>query len=406
MLKNTTSKPSTWRYIAIFLVFLAMFPNIVIFGFYSLGIQPNLLIASAVLFPLFFNKSFSIELWIALFVFFFSLVVLFFSSIDFNSFRSIGNYLSIFIIPFVLQKLLFYIDTETFKKIIKVGIWIWLTVGLIQLFIDPVFLGFLLPHISGSLSDGRGVCSLATEPTNYGYNLCFFLIIVIGFFSKKEKYAYVVLILFQLLFLSRSSTSLASLLISFGVLIFFSSIKNIIIISFSVFIIGFLGLSYIDTLAPTALEDSRVLSLTAAAVKNPQDILILDGSGNRRFIAIFFSIKGCFDNYGYPRGYNQFDAYMDNEGGNSKFSDLISYLVSYDARIQSSIGGILFELGFLGGLIILSYYYTYMSSLSMYPKYGLILTIILLLNPVPFSHSLLALTIAYHLYRKKTRTIK
>ena len=88
----------------------------------------------------------------------------------------------------------------------------WLLVGSVQLLIDASFLQFILyreQSISDLIESGRGVTSLAPEPTFYGI-ICVFLAIINQLCFRNEKYYKWILLacLFQIFVINTQEESI------------------------------------------------------------------------------------------------------------------------------------------------------------------------------------------------------
>ena len=124
--------------------------------------------------------------------------------------KAYASYLSIFAITFATYNIL-KIDGGVDEGLVKVFIIIWLVIGLVQMFINRRFLCFVVPLSRTSVS--RGVPGLFSEPSFYGH-MCFFaMLLAIDF--KKGKIIYVLLLLFQIVFIAQSSVSILYVILFF-----------------------------------------------------------------------------------------------------------------------------------------------------------------------------------------------
>lgn len=133
-----------------------------------------------------------------------SIIIAIFSKLDFDTFRSLFNYLSIFVVPAATISALTKCNGLSFK-FYRSCIFIWLAVGIIQQFIYPEFGTQLLSRASFG-GAARGIVSLAPEPTFYAIICC--LMAIIGFlnFRNEKQYMFLqILLLFQIVILARSS---------------------------------------------------------------------------------------------------------------------------------------------------------------------------------------------------------
>lgn len=210
------------------------------------------------------------------------------------------------------------------EKWIKTFINIWLIVGLIQKFINRQFLNIIISN--ARTTTNRGICSLASEPSFYGYMCIFFLFFV--FFFKNQKFIYTINLLFQIFFLAQSSVTLVYLcVLSFWYCVKILSKMDIkkIVLFFSLCICT---LAIISIWAKNN-QHIRIGNLTyqVVSIRNINDLLELverDESINRRVADITFCFREFVNGYGVPHGF------------------------SSDKRIESGYGMALFELGIFG----------------------------------------------------------
>lgn len=381
--------------IALVILFIFLFPNLSILGLDNIGSQPNSIILAVLALPFLNIKRLPLNLTVLLIIAIPAILLIVYSPLNMTTFRSLTNYCSLAFVPLAVYKLLHFLTVEQFKKLLKVGIWIWCFVAIIQLFFNPNFLSFLLPHQSGSLVAGRGVTSLATEPTYYGYYICLFISLVLVFFKRKEKIIYITLLLIQLLFFSISTTAIITIIVSIFLYAFIASNKARMFILGSGVITLFLFyyIFYIDTsLLNSSLKNIRLVGFIQSVLENPTNVLILDGSGNRRFLGIFLSFRGAMDSFFIPNGYDNFNAYVFSNGVKMRYGYLMSFLKAYP-RILSSVGGILFELGLFGIISLIAILSPFLKLKSPHSKLSMIIFFMILLNPVPFTNSIVHLII-------------
>lgn len=268
---------------------------------------------------------------------FFLPLILWLGGFNFDGVRGAMSYISLFCISaasyFLIRDRIVW--SERFLKSI---ICIWCGVALIQILGDREFLSFLLPRVSTTA--GRGVVSLAPEPTFYGIIILFF-----GFFlfvEKKLSWFWTLVILGQILILARSSMVALFLLILGSVYLFFSLSLRLLV--WTTLLLGS-GIWILFTFYEQELTGSRLYMLFQLALKSPILIVTQDESGNDRFLHIFFSVLGFFDNYGLPHGFSRFVQYMSEKMG--EYHALVLNLTKGD-RIMSGYGAALFEMGFIG----------------------------------------------------------
>lgn len=129
--------------------------------------------------------------------------------------KRLFSYASIWVIPMAVYREDYDLYGREFQRHVKIFIWIWFWVAIVQTFIYKAFLSFLVPsHYGGYLMDStRGVISLASEPSFYGYMCFFFLLFILDFVENKSFY--LVLVLIQSCILARSTVGIAYIVIFF-----------------------------------------------------------------------------------------------------------------------------------------------------------------------------------------------
>jgi hypothetical protein len=372
-------------------LFVSLFPNISIFGFSSIGSQPNDLILGLLLLPFISMKVLPKNLFVLLITSFFSLFFYILQIGDLNALKSCANYISLWVGSLIFFSIFSHMKIERVIKIIKTAIWVWFIVAALQYFISPTFLSFLLPHQSGSLASGRGVTSLATEPTYYGYTLLLLICIVLLLFKEEERKKYIILLIFQLFIFSISSTAIATFIISLLVYAILKlRFKALLITIFALVTISFILYILLfseNAVFSTSVQNIRLLRLISSILDNPAAFMVIDASGNRRFLAIFFSFIGSINSFLVPHGFGNFDSYIYSSGLLDRYSDLIFFLEPYP-RIQSSIGAALFELGIIGLVLILAILKPFTEITKSKITLSMVLFIFLMINPIPFTNSL------------------
>lgn len=378
-------------FIYIFILAFSFFPYITFYSFGS-DIQPWSIVCILLMSLLLFYNNIKLnKIIIFLFFPFLSSFLLLFVSPDINSgIRSVLGYLTIFLVPFI-----FYIilnkHYELYVKFLKATTVIYFVVGLIQLLFYNNFMAFLLNR--ASTSDNRGVTSLGVEPTFYGI-ICLFLILLFLALDVENKKKYIYLLLFQIFFLAQSSMTIVFLLIYLTYYLLFKinfKITIFLIFSISIFLI------FVSNIELSSY-DIRVFQLLNKFLENPSSIIIMDASINDRVSAIYFSIKGFFDNYMLPNGFGTYSIYLNNEVPKQE----IFWWVSVSNRIMSYYGSIFFELGFIAFIIPFVYstiiYKAYRFQISDFLLYLFFINTILL-SAIPLSFPFVGIYIATLLYK-------
>lgn len=326
---------------------------------------------------------------------FFAILFFLWSIISFDGARSLAGYITIILVPFIFSKIL-RDNRELFVKCLKFTIIVYMLVGLIQLLYDNSFLSFLMYRMSTTSS--RGVCSLTTEPTYYGIVCLFFIMIVLAL-NIERKRAYVMLLVFQIIFLAQSSMVILFLLILAIYYIIFNINFKVIFSFLVIMIISTFLLSHID------IENyhSRFLHLLYEAINHPSSIIIRDASINDRVSSIYFSLKGFFSNNMLPNGFGNYISYLNTELP----QQTTFWWVSLSNRIMSYYGSILFEMGVIGSLIPIVYSYillhAYRYQLRIFLMYFFFLNTILF-GAVPLTFPLVGIYIASLIYKADNET--
>lgn len=394
-------KKSGFNLLAFMFTLFCFFPYIKILPF-NTDSQPNALVLAMIIVIFSSNYKLKSEFTTLGLVFIFSLIGLLFDH-DWNAMRSVANYLSIFLIP--------YATFDILKKhgvsyaLWKTAIAIWGGIGLVQLIVDPQFGSFLLPRhqdVIGRLETGRGVVSLAPEPTFYGI-MCL-LLMCVGYLNFKQEHRYkiwMLVLLAQFLFLSRSSTCIFVLLLglaTYYLIIGLRKSPKILVGS----IVGFvLAIVLIRALEPYIAE-FRAGHHLLMVLNDPTQFMIMDPSVNERFIHAFFPIYGFFQNFGLPHFYNEFNDYMRHIYFSWDFMDYIIYYRQNYTRIMSGVGCSLYELGIVGGLI----WYVLFKDIIKISKRDSVLLLVglvyfyIMLNAMPLTNALVGYVLGNIIYRR------
>ncbi|WP_462174965.1 hypothetical protein [Pseudoalteromonas gelatinilytica] len=129
------------------------------------------------------------------------------------------------------------------------------------------------------------------------------------------------------------------------------------------------------------------------------DVVILDQSINTRLTHIYYSIYGSFESYLVPNGASYWPSYIQSKAIGPL---LWSTGLETTERINSGIGQVFFELGFLGLLIFFFIYKSIIVNKNKKESIWLFLTIILfMLNTLNLSYPPFCLLIAYLIVRNK-----
>lgn len=197
---------------------------------------------------------------------------------------------------FVLQQ---YVSLKELSRIIKYVICIYFLVGLIQLFINPSFLVFLVgghktgvfPNVGGT----RGVISLSSEPTYYACYMLGLSAVLTAITSGKKSAMFLIIVLIQVFLIAKSSTAVAVALVAGFICLVSFRRNNILLISSVVVLFVFFIAYHVlpDTLRIHILMD-RLLELDISY------FLFGDESTAVRIMNAIFPFIYAFKNYMLP----------------------------------------------------------------------------------------------------------
>lgn len=328
--------------------FFCLFPFL---DFLKLGTdtQPNALVLSIIPIIGCFNRKAPRAIYMFGFTLLIALIILCFDTINFNSLRDIANYVSIFAVTWGSYLAFKHLGKLNYYFFAAVNL-VWLFIGLMQSFVSPKFMTFLLNGGGRGIdSEVRGVTSISTEPSQYG-TICILLaaIALINYPIKKTWWILLIL-LFQLIMLAQSATALLTLVVALGgFLIVKLAMFNKRAVGYGLILVLVGFITYKATYE--SLKEQRIYSLASELIDNPTLFLAADGSVSERFMFVFYSFKGMKDNYFLPRGYNKFNDYMQSEfkKPRTEFTNLLLFHTRDDyTRILSGLGSVFFQLGLL-----------------------------------------------------------
>ena len=268
---------------------------------------------------------------------------------DLSVWRSIIGYFSF--CCFCIASFLFFQKrgVDEFFEVIKIVIWSWLFFAALD-FIFRADVTHLFKTIQfDELGEGRGVNSLATEPSYYGL-ICFFIFLVLEVMEAKRipgKYKKLkFLLFFQIFFLAQSAITVLYVILYYTLKLC-SKRANLKYVILSVIVFAFL----VFFLARVDLGEKgpRIIKLFLLVIENPTSILMLDLSINHRFNHVFFSLLASFDNYLLPNSIVHWSSAYDLYA--SKYSDWVIWSPP-TSRIMSGYGSMFFELGIIGLSIV------------------------------------------------------
>ena len=265
-----------------------------------------------------------------------------------------------------------------------------LIVGLIQLLFNRRFFDFFLYRIS--TDDSRGVTSIMSEPTHFGM-YCLFLLLILKVYNYKKNDLYLIL-LFNIIFLSQSSQTIFILFIWGSLILFSKKLIFKIIISSLILILLFFYKPFFFFL--DSIINLRISSLFAKLDLNDIfNILIIDQSVSERISHIILSFYWFIESLSFPNLYNNWTANVDNYN-----NELLKFSSIGNGIIISTLGSILFEIGFFSFPMIYLFYKKHLQ-LNMNSIIYVIIFSLIFVSAIQFTVPLYALLFSYLVLNKK-----
>ena len=273
----------------------------------------------------------------------------------------------------------FYRTNEfLFRSVVTCSAIIWLSVGMIQRFLSPSFATHLVGVWSEAsevvVASGRGVLSLAPEPTHHGFHL---LLLACLLYLLKGRTIYVVSCILASVLLAGSASAVLALLLGATVLFVIRPIRM-----FPIFVAASIVLSTAFMVVLTHFDDSnirmRIINLSVAIFENPTSLLEIDYSINSRIGGFLAGLDIIWNDNFFPSG-------LSNDYWLQRIPTFLGeYPWLFDlspAGIPSGIVIILYQMGFLGVPFILYFIYRFISSgRSIAGVYLLLVAIIVFLG--------------------------
>lgn len=314
-------------------------------------------------------------------------------------FRSLMNYFSLFFITTASFLSLKYLNGLPYN-LFKNSVYIWGIVGLIQFLFFPKFLTFLSYRGDiSSMAYGRGVCSLAVEPSFYAMVIVlFFIINYINFKDYKSFKTLNIILLIQLI-ITKSATVI--LFLSLSLIIYFI-IRIIKQKKFSTLILFSFGILIVFVLLPYFIDntDSRLTNVISVLYHSPYLFLTMDYSVNNRFLHSFVPFYGFFDRLGIPNGFNHFAQYLNGLKEDPYFNNILVYNFNEEDRVKSAFSGLIFELGVFGlpFIYLFRLIYIKLNEQRLNGLLMILLIITMMINNMPFTQAILPFTLGNLLY--------
>lgn len=190
-------------------------------------------------------------------------------------------------------------EESKIKKIIN----IYFIVGFIQLFYG----NFLYGIVANARTTGnRGVPSLTSEPSFYGYMCIFFLILVLHF--KKNRNIYIINLLLQVCFLAKSPITILYIAIFVFLVILFSikkiDIKRFLVILGLIVVGVIVGYYYITNNSGQRIAFFINTLTSGRSIEEVGNILLRDYSVAVRVNDIKVCLVGFAEMFGVPYGFD------------------------------------------------------------------------------------------------------
>jgi hypothetical protein len=317
------------------------FPYVTVLPF-GTDLQPTCLALSCVmLFRGNISKPAPGHIWLLGYMFLAAVCTAFIGEPTFAALRSLGNYVSIFLIS--LASYHFFLSTKvSVIAMTKIANMVWFAVGLGQTFMSSELLTSILPDVRRTAS--RGVVSLAPEPGYYATTCLFFLLLL--FLYKQERSIHGLICILQITLLARSSVIAMFLGCTLVVYLATSwTIRNILVVTLLA------ASGWVIVTQTAILENSRIHDVFALAIADPTSVAQRDESISDRVGQLVFSIKGSLENYMLPHGFSSWGRYYYSEV--LQASDWLTqyWANKYPDRIQSGVGAAFYELGVFGLIV-------------------------------------------------------
>ncbi|WP_217522770.1 hypothetical protein [Vibrio metschnikovii] len=309
-------------------------------------------------------------------------------------YRNLGTYISLFTVSYV-----FYIG---FKRglinssQIFIFICVWFIFGILQKFFnfDTTFI------LENRTSSGRGVTSLAPEPTFYAimisllYILYYYARVHEGVVENLFLNKTFIIVLFQVFFLASSSMMMLVWIIGLCLFVSLNIIKYVFILDFkkilSVFflIVAFVFV-FVFLFDSVDVSGMRFYKLFMD-LNNGIYLVSQDASVNDRLAHVYFPFYGVVSNNLLPGGVSSFSHYLEMKG------EVLSGFFWYGAitnKIMSYFGTLLYELGFLSFpfffyISLLVFYFIYRFKFDINIVTSVFILLVILFLSVPLSNPL------------------
>lgn len=260
------------------------------------------------------------------------------------------KYLLNFASPFFIAAATFVVASERPElaaTVLRTSIAIWLATALVQTFVTPSFLSFLIGSWSDvaehSVASGRGVVALAPEPTHHGFHMLLLAASAALLFDRPRFWP--ALAVADAVLLARSSSAVLAIAIGLMLWTLIKPYRLAVTIPVVAVVVGS-GLAVALALFG---EDSRLLTLADAFLREPQNILAVDASVNARLGGLIASFHYMIEHGFVPNGISHV-RWLATSEEIIRRHDWLMFLS--ESGPPSGIGVILLQLGFVAFPII------------------------------------------------------
>ena len=260
-----------------------------------------------------------------------------------------AKYLLMYLSPLILTIALLSVlhrYPETVLKVVSVSALVWLLVGAIQTIYDPnfasSFVGVWQEAAEVVVESGRGVLSLAPEPTHHGFQL---LLLGATLAVLQGKPWLIWSCVLGALFLARSSSAILALVCGAVLLVIqrpFQLARPILLLLLAAPI----ALAFSEGIVA---ENSRVLSLIYSFLEEPAALLAIDYSVNLRIGGLIASVQYSIQSFLLPHGLSH-EGWLENS---KEILKQFSWLMDISsAGPPSGFIIIVYQLGFFAVLLL------------------------------------------------------
>ncbi len=310
--------------------------------------QPYALILSGVLFPVALMYSMkkmpSVDIVILGSFFLFGFLVYILTCYPYTNFQGVKYLINYLSFPLIVLASFYAISSyELFVlNILKACVVIWAVVGGLQMLVDPELLtsfAHVRPGVASNIvASGRGVLSLAPEPTHYGFHM----IMLAAALALWGQSKYVLICIFQLVLFAKSSSAVLALGLGFSTYILRNPFRLKIILILISSLIIVLYLVYFKN--NEDYGNTRLSYILAKVLDDPFQLLIEDHSVNLRLGGAFASFSYMLGEFLVPHGLSHI-VWRDVS---QTIIEQNSWLLGLSGTgVPSGFGIILFQLGYL-----------------------------------------------------------